>query len=118
METIVGNEIEQVVEQFRQGRLTEQGLREALEQRAAPGSRQDLLYLQVSSSALTSSVLGLSLVRAGEMVEVPVEEWPYGSVLAAIRDGWRVIKFPDLSLLIVDGRTLGLGCEFVLEKWS
>ena len=56
-----------MVERFRQGQLTEQGLRQALERPAA--KRQDLLYLQATSTALTSSLLGMTLVRAGEVVE-------------------------------------------------
>ncbi len=118
METTVGLDTEHVLEQFRQGQLTEQTLRQALTPRAAAGLRQDLLYLQVSSSGLTASVLGLTLVRAGEIVDLPVEQWPYANVLAALRDGWRIVKFPDLGLLMVDARTLGLGCEFILEQWS
>jgi len=119
MPPTVEPEIEQVLALFRQGQLTEPALRQALEQRRpAAGARQDLLYLQASSTALTSSLLGLTLVRAGELVEVPVEEWPYKSVLDALRAGWRIIKFPELALLIVDARTLGLGAEFILEQWN
>ena len=36
----------------------------------------------------------------------------------AIRDGWRIIKFPEMALMMVEDRNMGLGCEFVLEKWS
>jgi hypothetical protein len=120
METIRADEVDQVVEQFRQGALTEQGLRAALERRGETAKRQDLLYLQASSTGLTSSILGMTLVRAGQLVE-PVAgaaDWPYSSVLEAIRDGWRVVKFPELALLLLEERTTSLGCEFILEKWS
>ena len=70
----------------------------------------------MSSTALTSSVLGMTRVLGGEIVNT--RDWPYANVLEAIRDGWRVIKFPELALLMVDSQTVGLGCEFVLEKWS
>jgi hypothetical protein len=120
METTTEHEIDQVLEDFRQGQLTEQSLRQALEGRTTAAKRQDLLYLQASSTAVTSSVLGMALVRGGEMVEFAAgaAEWPYVSVLAAIRDGWRVIKFPELAVLLNEDQTTGLGCEFVLEKWS
>ncbi len=31
-------------------------------------------------------------------------------------DGWRVIKFPEMALLLQEDQTIGLGCEFILEK--
>src|SRR5258708_18484365 len=114
------NDIEQVVEDFKQGRLTEAGLRQALERPGAAARHQDLLYLQASNSSVIASTVGMSMVCAGEVIEGPAapENWPYQSVLAAIRDGWRVIKFPELALLLVGDETTGLGCEFILEKWS
>ena len=120
METPLENDIEQVVEALKQGRLTEQSLRQALERRGTAGKRQDLLYLQASGTSVISGVVGMSMVCAGEVIEGPAapEKWPYQTVLAAIRDGWRVIKFPELALLLVGDGTTGLGCEFVLEKWS
>ena len=120
METTIGHEIEQVLERFRQGQLTEPDLRQVLERLGTTAKRQDLLYLQTSSTSLVASVLGMTLVRDGEIVEraAGAGEWPYSSVLEAIRDGWRVVKFPELALLLVEERTIGLGCEFILEKWS
>lgn len=43
---------------------------------------------------------------------------PYRSVLAAMRDGWRVIQFPGEQPLTADnaGRTGPLPYEFILEK--
>ena len=47
------------------------------------------------------------------------EEWPYQSVLDAIAEGWRVISFPDMSLLTLSADEFhGLGFLFVLERWS
>ena len=122
METMIdvgASETEKVLERFRQGQLTEQDLRQALERRGSSGKYQDLLYLQASNASLTAGVIGMNLMRDGEMVDWPAgADWPYASVLAAIRDGWRVIKFPELAMLLIDERTIGLGCEFILEKWS
>ena len=46
---------------------------------------------------------------------------PYGHYKAkisldAIRDGWRIIEFPNLALLLDESRTYAYGAEFVLEK--
>jgi hypothetical protein len=114
------SEIDKILERFRQGQLTEESLRTALERRGPAGKRQDLLYLAAINTAVTSPLLSMSLVRDGQMVDGMTgnDEWPYGSVLDAIRDGWRVIKFPELALLLYEGKTAGLGCEFILEKWS
>jgi len=120
MATTAENEIDQVIEALKQGRLTEDSLRQALELPGAAGKHQDLLYLQASTTSVVSSVVGMSMVCAGEVIEGPAapEQWPYQTVLAAIQDGWRVIKFPELALLLIGEGTVGLGCEFILEKWS
>jgi hypothetical protein len=44
------------------------------------------------------------------------DDRPYGAVLEAIRDGWRVIKFPEQALMLDESRTCALGAEFVLER--
>lgn len=84
----------------------------------SPSAVQDLLYLQCSGSAVTSAVLGISLIRNGEVQPEPEtrDAYPYRTVLDAIRDGWRVIQFPNLALLMDEQRTYGLGCEFILER--
>ena len=33
-----------------------------------------------------------------------------------MRDGWRILKFPELSLQLLEEKTIGFGCEFILEK--
>jgi hypothetical protein len=79
---------------------------------------QDLLYLQTANTLPTSEVLGIALYAAGAEVELPSDpaQWPYTSVLDAIRQGWRVVKFPELALLLDESRSYALGCEFVLER--
>ncbi|MBK36803.1 MAG: hypothetical protein CME26_14910 [Gemmatimonadetes bacterium] len=79
---------------------------------------QDLLYLQTNSTALDAGVLGIRLVVDGQIVNLPEDpaEWPYQSVLEAIRDGWQVVQFPNLALLMDESKTYGLGCEFILER--
>ena len=119
MDATIDGDIEQVIVRFRQGQLTEAGLRQALANRLAAPRRQDLLYIECSSTALTSSILGMNLVCSGEIVSPANRgEWAYANVLDAIRDGWRIIKFPEMALMMVEDRNMGLGCEFVLEKWG
>ena len=113
--------IQDCLEQFKDGALTEKKLRNTLEQLARGESRrQDLLYLQTQGSSLAAPVHGMALVRDGEILEGPpeVEDWPYRSPLEAIRDGWRVIQFPNMVLMLDESRTYGLGCEFILERWG
>ncbi|HVF09656.1 MAG TPA: hypothetical protein VNA16_02580 [Abditibacteriaceae bacterium] len=112
--------VEQCVEELRRGALTEAGLRRIVEGHASnSGGRQDLLYLQASNTSVQSGVHGMLLVQNGELSEGPPDpdDWPYQTVLEAMRDGWRVIAFPNLALLLDDSGTYGLGCEFILEKW-
>lgn len=101
------------------GALTAVHLQELLDLLAEPGpALQDLLYLQCASTALTSPVLGMQLVTDGRIQPEPesAADFPYATVLAAMRDGWRVVQFPNLALLLDEQRTYGLGCEFILER--
>jgi hypothetical protein len=112
--------VEQCVDELRQGVLSEAGLRRITSsQRTHSQGRQVLLYLQASNTSVQSPVHGMLLVNNGEVSEGPInpDDWPYKTVLDAMRDGWRVISFPNLALLLDDSHTYGLGCEFILEKW-
>jgi hypothetical protein len=110
--------LERCVEELRRGELTEQSLRRAIEFIDSTPQRQDLLYLQASGTSLTSEVVGMLLVQNGEVSDGPPDpkDWQYRTVLDAIRDGWRIIQFPNLALMMDESRTYGLGCEFILEK--
>lgn len=113
-------QLEHCIEKFRDGSLSEQMLLAARE--TASGrtkSSQDLLYLQAGSTSLTSQVHGMLLLENGEISEeIPdPENWPYRTVLEAVRDGWRIVQFPNLALLLDETRTYGLGCEFILERY-
>jgi hypothetical protein len=109
---------------LRKGTLTEQDLQEALDELKQRGNGvpapQKLLYLQTHSTAVDSPVNGMSIVEGGEVRLPPddYEDWPYHTVLDALQDGWRVVKFPELSLLFdhPDEVDRWLGCEFILEK--
>ena len=71
-----------------------------------------------SQAAEPERLLCLAEVVNGEILDPPdnPEDWPYATVSDAIRDGWRVVKFPELALLLDEDKTYGLGCEFILEK--
>lgn len=115
----LSRQIERCIEKLRRGALTEEDLRRVqVEIESMTRPRQDLLYLQAGSTSPGSSVQGMMLVRNGEIVPCPDDpnEWPYRTVLDAIRDGWRVVQFPNLALMLDETRTFGLGCEFILER--
>ena len=117
----VKQEIERCVEKLGKGRLTESDLRQLSEMvDDSPPERQDLLYLQINSSSLNAPVIGMRIVESGVSSDGPddPDDWPYQSVLEATRDGWRVIKFPEMALMLDETRQYGLGCEFILERYS
>jgi hypothetical protein len=109
------SQLQLCLEKFRRGELAEADLLQAFALNSSP---QQLLYLQAGGSSVDSQVIGMSLVADGKMQELPADpvQWPYQTVLEAMRDGWRVIKFPELALLMHPDQTIGLGCEFILEK--
>ena len=115
-------QIQEWLDKLRAGTLVEADLQQALDRHeGASGDdspQQRLLYLNTGNTGVDSQVLGMALVENGEILEGPddVDEWPYNSVLEAMDDGWRVIKFPEMALLLQEDKTFGLGCEFILEK--
>ena len=86
---------------------------------ARPG-RQDLLYLQANTSSPAAAGVGMRIIENGEISDGPDDPdlWPYQTVLDAMRDGWRIMKFPELALSLDESRTYGLGYEFILERYS
>ena len=112
------------LDKLRKGTLSEQDLQEGLDDLKRRGNGapalQKLLYLQTHSTAVDSPVNGMSIVEGGEVRLPPenYENWPYHTVLDALQDGWRVVKFPELSLLYdhPDEVDRWMGCEFILEK--
>ena len=78
----------------------------------------DIVSVTTRAEERADVVMGMTLVVDGQIVDVAEDpvDWPYQTVLEAIRDGWHVIQFPNLALLMDESRTYGLGCEFVLEK--
>ena len=99
-------QIEQWLDKLRAGTLVEDDLQQALNRLKGQSSdevkRQRLLYLQTRTTGVDSEILGMALVENGQVREGPEDpdEWPYNSVLEAISDGWRVVKFPEMALLL------------------
>ena len=113
-------EIEQCIEDLGKGRLTVDKLKRVSRTiDAADRPRQDLLFLHAATASPASQVIGMRIIEDGEMSDGPEDpdDWPYRTVLEALRDGWRIIKLPELALAMDESRTYGLGYEFVLERY-
>ena len=116
----IAAKLDQAIAELRAGTLQESTLAAIRDELAAagPAATQDLLYLQASGTDLNSEVIGMRIVLDGVVSDGPddPDDWPYQTVLEAVRDGWRIIDFPNLALLLDESRTYAYGAEFVLEK--
>ncbi len=114
----IADKLDQAIAELRAGTLQESTLAAIRDEVAAGPATQDLLYLQASGTDVNSEVIGMRLVLDGEVSDGPddPDDWPYQTVVEAIRDGWRIIDFPNLALLLDESRTYAYGAEFVLEK--
>jgi hypothetical protein len=114
----IADKLDQAIGELRAGTLQESTLAAIRDEVAAGPATQDLLYLQAAGTDVNSEVIGMRLVLNGEVSDGPddPDDWPYQTVLEAIRDGWRIIDFPNLALLLDESRTYAYGAEFVLEK--
>ena len=105
---------------LREGTLTAADLEQALERlkQSPQPTVQRLLYLQTHTSDLESEVLGMAIVENATVFDGPEDpdDWPYQTVLEAMADGWRIVKFPELSLAYLDPEYGGMKWEFILEK--
>ena len=79
---------------------------------------QDILFLNAEANSLTSELIAMKILENGEISDGPddADDWPYQCVLDAIKDGWHVIKFPELALTMDETRTYGFGFEFILTR--
>ena len=110
--------VEQCLERFRAGELTETDL-QRLQERVNRPPRQSLLYLQASSSHPFSRAIGISIFEEGKDSEGVDENgnFLYKSIKEALDDGWRILKFPEMNIAMDDQSNYGLGYEFILERW-
>jgi hypothetical protein len=116
-------QVQACLEKFRNNALCEadlQGLLTAVEKAGARPRRQSLLYVYARNNAVTSPTLSISLLEEGKDREGLNErgEFIYKSAYEAMQDGWRVIKFPEMTLAMDEQNTYGLGFEFILERYT
>ena len=118
MGSTIKNEVGTCIDELKRGTLTEKGLRRIAKIADEARAMQDILYLHAAANSPISEVLAMRIVENGEISDGPENpaDWPYQSVLEAIRDGWRVVKFPELALMMDESRTYSLGFEFILER--
>ena len=118
MGSTIKNQVETCIDELKRGTLTEKGLRRIAEIADEVRAMQDILYLHAEANSPISEVLAMRIVENGEISDGPEDpaDWPYQSVLEAIRDEWRVVKFPELALMMDESRTYSLGFEFILER--
>lgn len=107
--------------ELERGELTPAQLCQGITNLIGQNSRkpQDILYLQARNTSPESQVVGMMRIEGGKRVVCPPdpEDWPYQTVLDAVKDGWQIISFPNMSLLAVDEKEVyGLGFEFILER--
>ncbi len=89
--------------------------------RQKPTARQQLLILCAASPDLQSPVVAWSLYDgAGDATSMPgaSDVVPYPTVLAAMRDGWRVLQIPSLARAApgTEYEPSFLKWEYVLER--
>ena len=81
--------------------------------------RQLVLYLYSKSTNMRSPLASWMLYDPTQPQEpaLPNDTPPYGSVIEALADGWRVVQFPVSKLYSYeDVDNDYLGYEFILEK--
>ncbi|MDA0836932.1 MAG: hypothetical protein O3B01_24895 [Planctomycetota bacterium] len=83
------------------------------------GCTQKILYLYSKSTSMRSAIGGWALydpTRPHEP-ELPSQDPPYSSVIAAVADGWRIVQFPRPELhRFSDMDNEYLAYEFILER--
>ncbi|MBI2194661.1 MAG: hypothetical protein HYU36_22000 [Planctomycetes bacterium] len=86
---------------------------------AGKARRQSLLYVYATGNSVVSAPLSMSIIEEGSDRQAlnARGEFLYRSVHEAMQDGWRVIKFPEMTLAMDEQNTYGLGFEFVLERF-
>ena len=115
------NKVAACLEKLRAGTLSENDLQnviDGLESAETDFRKQSLLYVYSGDNSVFGQALSIFLIEDGKDREGRDQNgnFIYNNAHEAMQDGWRVIKFPEVSLLMQDQNTYGLGCEFVLER--
>lgn len=116
MSNAIGNWIAFAREKLAAGSFSERELQDLESLIAEP--RQQILYLLSRCSDMRSPLCGWRLYDPAvqEVQVIPSQDPPYGSVLDAIRDGWRVLQVPLPQSHPFSAENTYVGYEFVLEK--
>lgn len=118
-------QLERCLQRFHDGHLKAEDLERAMAAAAAAMAagelahgQQSLLYVQTTSTDPYSDIIGMSIYEQGADHQAVDEagDFLYASIRDAQADGWRIIKFPELALMMHDQLNYGLGYEFVLER--
>ena len=99
------------------GELTEVDLKSVTD--VLNTEKQVILYLYSKSTNLRSPLGAWALYDplAPDNPVLPSQDPPYGSVLDAVRDGWKIVQFPRPELYsFSDVENAYLNFEFILEK--
>ena len=113
------HQINDCIEKLKSGQLVEDDLRALLtsvDQRHR--RKQSLLYIQTSSTRPEGEVVGMSIFEDGKDPDgIDTDgNFLYQTLEQAMDDGWRIIKFPELTMVYLDPDYGGMKWEFVLEK--
>ena len=114
----VKQQLQQCLENFRAGTLREEDLQGALDSLERPGT-QSILYIQAPTTSPHDIAIGMSIFEEGKDPEGVDEngKFLYETINEALEDGWRIVKFPEVALVLDEQTTYGIGYEFVLERW-
>jgi hypothetical protein len=106
------------LEKFRSGALTEADLQAAVSLLERPRT-QSLLYIQAPTTNPHSRVIGMSIFEEGKDRDGvdATGDFLYKTIKDALDDGWRIVKFPEMTLAMDDQNNYGLGFEYILERW-
>lgn len=113
--------IERAKTELEAGTLQPEALDELLRVAGSTGGiRQRLLYLHATLPGIQAPLVAAALHEPVEGVTAQIDplapDLPYQSVAEAVREGWRIIHFPDQRAPFDDREIDILGYEFVLEK--
>ena len=101
------------------GGLTSTDLTELKRALQAAAPRQRLLYLHTREPSLYAEVIGMAEHEPHDEGRDRLRtrtSWPYNCVHDAVKDGWFVVRFPEIRVPYDDYEVDYLGFEFVLQK--
>lgn len=117
MKSVLNEWLNDCINKLKAGELTEVDLNGVID--VLNSEKQHILYLYSKSTNLRSPLGAWALFDpiAPDEPVLPSQDPPYGSVLDAVRDGWRIVQFPRPELYsFSDVENAYLNFEFILEK--